>query len=140
MPMPLSPETRELIIYHKKAGAKNVDIIKWLRVSKNSITRVWKLYKEENTVAPKPHNKGRKPAFCDKKMERIKAKIKEQPDITLEELVEYFNLPISISALSRKLTKLELTFKKRRCFAKNNLVPMCNGFVGSGSDTFRTLM
>ena len=140
MPMPLSPATRELIIYHKKAGAKNADIIKWLHVSKNSITRVWKQYKEEKTVAPKPHNKGRKPAFCDKKMERIKAKIKEQPDITLEELVEYFNLQISISALSRKLTKSELTFKKRRCFAKSNLVPMCNGFEGSGSDTFRILM
>ena len=103
---------REKIVYHKKAGAKNAEIIKWLRVSKNSITRIWKLYKEENTIAPKPHNKGRKPAFCDKKMEQITAKIAEQPDITLDELVEHFKLNISISALSRKLTKADLTFKK----------------------------
>jgi transposase len=132
MPMPLSAEMREKIIYHKKAGAKNADIIKWLRVSKNSITRIWKLYKEENTVAPKPHNKGRKPAFCEKKMEQIKSKIKEQPDITLEELVEYFNLNISISALSRKLTKLDLTFKKRHCSVKNSSVRTLHGCEASG--------
>lgn len=132
MPKPLSQEIREKIIYHKKSGAKNEEIAKWLRVSRASVKRIWKRYKEENTIEVKKYKSGRKPAFCDKKMEKIKAKIKEQPDITLEELVEYFNLNISISALSRKLTKLELTFKKRRCFQKGNSVLMSNGFVVSG--------
>ena len=136
MPSPLSQEMREKIIYHKKAGSKNADIIKWLRVSKNSITRIWKQYKEEKTVAAKPHNKGRKPAFCDKKLEKIRAKIGAQPDITLEELVEHFKLNISISALSRKLSKLDLTFKKRRCFQKNNSALTSNGFGASGWDIF----
>ena len=133
---PLSQEIREKIIYHKKVGAKNAEIIKWLRISKNSITRIWKLYKEEKTVAAKPHNKGRKPAFCDKKLEQITAKISEQPDITLEELVEHFNLNISISALSRKLKKLDLTFKKRHFFQKSNSARLSNGFGASGWDIF----
>jgi len=132
MPMPLSQKIRENIIYHKKTGAKNADIIKWLRVSKNSITRIWKQYKDENTITPKPHNKGRKPAFCDKKMEQIKAKIAEQPDITLEELVEHFKLNISISALSRKLTKSDLSFKKRHYFVKNSSARTSNGFAANG--------
>jgi putative transposase len=140
MPKPLSQETREKIVHHKKSGAKNAEIAKWLRVTTRSVEKIWKLYKEQNTIAPKPHNKGRKPAFCDKKMEQIKAKIKEQPDITLEELVEYFNLNISISALCRKLKKLELTFKKRHCSAKNNSDPMSNGLEASGSDIFHILM
>jgi transposase len=137
MPKPLPKELREKIIHHKKNGVKNIEISKWLMINEKSIRRIWKKYQEENTIEPKPHNKGRKPAFCDKKMEKIRAKIKEQPDVTLEELVEKFNLSISISALSRKLTKLDLTFKKRRYFVKNSFVLMCNGYAASGSDIFR---
>jgi len=132
MPMPLSQEIREKIIYHKKNGEKNAEIAKWLRVSIDSVKRIWRTYREKNTVKPKPHNKGRKPAFCSQKMEKITAKIKEQPDITLEELVEEFHLKISISALSRKLTKTDLTFKKRRCFVKSNFALTSNGCGESG--------
>jgi len=112
MPVPLSPETRTKIVYHKKAGAKNREIAKWLCVTERSVEKIWKLYKEQNSIAPRPHNKGRKPAFGDDVMNQIAVKIEEQPDITLEELVEAFDLKISISALSRKLKKLDLTFKK----------------------------
>ena len=136
MPIPISQEMREKIIYHKKAGEKNADIIKWLRVSKNSITRIWKQYKEEKTIEPKPHNKGRKPAFYEKKLEAIRAKIAEQPDITLEELVEHFSLNISISALSRKLKKINLTFKKRHCSQRSSSARLSNGFGVSGWDIF----
>jgi len=80
---------------------------------------MWKQYKEKNTIAPKPHKKGRKPRIDEAAMEKITADISEQPDITLEELVEKFELKISISALSRKLTKLDLTFKKRHYLPRN---------------------
>ena len=136
MPTPLSKELREKIIYHKQNGEKNIEIAKWLQINEKSIRRIWKKYTEQNTIEPKPHNKGRKPAFCSEKMEQITAKIKEQPDITLEELVEHFRLDISISALSRKLTKLKLTFKKRHCFQKSNSELMYNGLEASGWDIF----
>ena len=136
MPPPLSTETRELIIYHKENGAKNDEIAKWLQVTTRSVEKIWKLYKEENTIEPKPHNKGRKPAFCKKKLEAIATKIGEQPDITLEELVEHFNLNISISALSRKLKKLNLTFKKRHCSQKSSSARLSLGFGASGWDIF----
>jgi len=123
MLIPLSKETREKIVYHKKSGARNTEIANWIRVTTRSVKRIWKLYKEKNTIEPRPHNKGRKAAFDDGTMIKIRAKIKEQPDITLEELVEEFSLNISISALCRKLKKQDLTFKKRRCFVKGNSVP-----------------
>jgi transposase len=139
MPMPISKEKRELIIYHKKKGAKNREISEWLQITERSVERILKLYREEKTIAPKPHNKGRKPAFCRKKMERIIEKIREVPDITLEELVEEFNLKISKSALSRKLKKEGLTLKKRHYFVKNSSVPTCSGCGESGSDTLGIL-
>jgi transposase len=136
MPVPLTKEVREQIIFHKQNGETNTDISKWLMISARSVTRIWSLYKAQNSINPKPHNKGRKGAFCEAKMEKIRAKIAEQPDITLEELVEHFKLNISISALSRKLTKLDLTYKKRRCFQKSNSDLMSNGFGASGWDIF----
>jgi putative transposase len=136
MPMPLSQEIREKIINHNKNGANNKEIVKWLQVSKSSVERILKLYREENTIEPKPHNKGRKPAFGSEKLKEITSKIREQPDITLEELIDHFELDISVSALSRKLTKLNLTFKKRHCFQKSNSALTCNGFEASGWDIF----
>ena len=132
MPMPLSKEIREKIVYHKQQGAKNAEISKWLLFSIDSVKRIWKLYKKNKTVASKPHKRGRRPAFCDKVMNKITAKVKEQPDITLAELIAEFKLTISVSALSRKLINKDLSFKKRRCFQKNNSVPMSSGFGESG--------
>jgi transposase len=132
MPTPISLELRKKIIKHKQNGEKERDIAKWLVINQSTVTKIWRQFREEKTIENKVHKRGRKPAFCEKKMEKVKAEIKAQPDITLEELVEKFKLNISISALSRKLTKLDLTFKKRRYFQKNNSALTCNGFAASG--------
>ena len=47
MPKPLSQDIRNLIIYHNKNGAKNTEIVKWLCVSKASVERILRLYREE---------------------------------------------------------------------------------------------
>ena len=112
MPSPLSNEMRKKIIHHKQNGEKESDIAKWLVINQSTVTKIWRQYREENSLETKVHKRGRKPAFRNEKMEAIRAKIAEQPDITLEELVEVFDLKISISALSRKLSKTDLSFKK----------------------------
>ena len=132
MPMPLSQETRNKIVFHKTNGETNVDIALWLMINEKSVRRIWRLYKKQNSVEPLPHNKGRKPAFGQDVMDKIIAKIEEQPDITLEELVEEFDLKISISALCRKLKKLDLNFKKRHYFQKNSNVKTFKNFVKNG--------
>jgi transposase len=132
MPAPISSELRKKIIMHKQNGEKERDIAKWLLINQSTVTKIWKQFREENTIENKVHKRGRKPAFCNNKMTKIREKIKKQPDITLDELVEHFKLNISISALSRKLTKLDLTFKKRRCFQRNSSALMSSGFGESG--------
>jgi transposase len=132
MPKPLSPKMRELIVYHKEKGATNAETAELLQVNAKSVKRIWKRYREENTIVPKPQNSGRKAAFCEAKLNKIAEKIREQPDVTLEELVEVFSLNISISALSRKLIQRNLSFKKRRYFVKNSSARTCNGFAVNG--------
>jgi len=137
MPKPLHQEIREMIIHHKKNGKTNREIGKWLCISERSVERIVRLQREKNSVEAKPHNKGRKPAFEDGVMEKITTKIKEQPDITLEELVEEFDLKITASALCRKLKKTDLTRKKRCYSAKDNCVPTSHGCGVNGSDICR---
>ena len=132
MPKPLPKETRENIIYHHKHGAKNTEIVKWLRVSQASVERIIRLDREGKSIEAKSYSRGRKPAFCEIVLGKITAKIKEEPDITLAELIAEFELRISVSALSRKLIKEDLTFKKRRYIRKNNSARTSNGFGASG--------
>ena len=132
MAMPLPIKIREAIVLHKMNKEKETDIAKWLCISQSSVTKTWALFKQQNSVEPKPHNRGRKPAFGQDVMDKIIVRIKEQPDVTLEELVEEFNLNISISALCRKLKKLDLNFKKRHYSQKNSNEKMCKYFDGSG--------
>lgn len=134
MPKPISQEVRELIIYHKQKGSKNAEISEWLKVSVKSVKRIWQMYRKENTIASKVNNSGRKAAFCDAKVNKITEKIQEQPDLTLEEIIKIFHINISVSALSRKLIKLDLSYKKRRYMQKNSFAPMFNGFAVSGSN------
>jgi len=46
-------------------------------------------------------------------MDQITQKIEQQPDITLKELIEEFNLQISPATLNKRLIKVDYTFKKR---------------------------
>ena len=126
MAKPISMEKRMDVIKHKQAGESTEDIAKWLFVSKRTVKRVWDKFAATGSVAPEPQNSGRKPLVGDETMDKIVSKIKEQPDMTLLELIDEFDLPISESALCRRLIKLGLTYKKnfasgrtatRRCSA-----------------------
>jgi transposase len=135
MPAPLSAETRGKIIAHKRNKEKESDIAKWLSVSESTVTKTWNQFKDSDSFESKLGTRGRKPVFGQDVMDKIIAKVKEQPDITLEELVNEFDLKISISALSRKLKKANLNFKKRLCTRKSNSVTMSKNFAESGSNT-----
>jgi transposase len=134
MPKPISQEVRELIIYHKQKRGKNAEISEWLQVSEKSVKRIWQMYRNQKTIAPRVNNRGRKAAFCEAKLKKITEKIREQSDLTLEEIIKTFHINISASALSRKLIKIDLSFKKRRYMQENDFAPMSNGFAVSGSN------
>ena len=124
MAKPISMEKRMDIIKHKQAGESTEDIAKWLFVSKRTVKRVWNKFAATGNVAPEPQNSGRKPLVSVETMDRIVSKIKEQPDMTLLELIDEFCLPISESALCRRLIKLGLTYKKKLYIRSNSNAKM----------------
>ena len=122
--LPISIKERELIIFHKSNKETNENISKWTHVSISTITRIWSRYKATGSCQPKPQNSGRKPLVSDETMDKIIAKIKEVPDMTIVELIKEFELCISESALCRRLIKCGLTYKKRHSIQSPKSVKM----------------
>jgi transposase len=118
MAKPISLEKRADIIRHMQAGRSKADIAEWLFVCVRTVTRVWNKFITVGSYGPEPQNSGRKPLVSNEAMEHVVEKIKEVPDMTLIELIDEFNLQISQAALSKRLIKLGLTYKKRRSIQK----------------------
>ena len=113
MPKALSMDMRKRIIDAKLRGDTEDVIAQEKEVNKSTITKLWALYKETGSYEPRPNPNGRKPALSPEQLTAIKNKINEQPDITLQELIDELNLPVCVSALCRTVNnKLELRFKK----------------------------
>jgi len=113
MPKPISVEEREKIVKHKQNNENEADIARGLFVSESSVTKLWARYRKTGSYLPNYANCGRKPVLNDTQTTQIKTEIEKNPDTTLLELIEKYNLPISESGLSRVFKKLGLTFKKR---------------------------
>ena len=122
MAKPISNEKRADIVKHMRAGERKDNIAKWLFVHVRTVTRVWNKYQEVGSYEPEPSNSGRKALVSEETMKQVTLKIKETPDITLRELIEEFSLGISESALCKRLIKLGMTYKKRRCIQTDGSV------------------
>jgi transposase len=113
MPNPLSNDLRKRIIEAKLRGDTEDKIAMEKEVNKSTVTKLWALYIETGSYEPRPNPNGRKPALSPQQLDQITSKINEQPDITLQELIDELNLPVCVSALCRTVNnKLGFRFKK----------------------------
>lgn len=113
MPSPLSNDLRKRIIEARNRGDTIPKIAQEKGVSESAIERLLALYRETGSYEPRPHRRGRKPRLTPERLEQVREKILEQPDISLLELIEEMHLPLCESALCRIVNdKLELRRKK----------------------------
>ena len=113
MPNPLSNDLRKRIIDAKLRGDTEDKIAREKEVNKSTITKLWALYRKTGSYEARPNPNGRKPALSPLQLEQITIKINEQPDITLQELIDELSLPVCVSALCRTVNnKLGFRFKK----------------------------
>src|SRR5436309_11743629 len=80
-------------------------------VSVTFITRLLGLRRQTGSLAPRPHQGGRHPALDKAGQQHLRQLLKEQPDLTLEELAQ--RLDCGRMAIWRALRKLKITRKKR---------------------------
>ena len=87
-----------------------------------SVRSVYNIVNRNNKTGSYEHlpltNSGRKSKLSEEQKQQIKARIKEQPDITLECLISELDLPISVSALCRQVKKWGYRVKKKQLHPK----------------------
>jgi transposase len=104
---------RKRIIEAKLRGDTEDKIAAEKEVNKSTITKLWALYRKTGSYEARPNPNGRKPALSAGQLEQIARKIDEQPDVTLQELIDGLGLPVCVSALCRTVNnKLGYRFKK----------------------------
>ena len=96
---PISKEKRSQLIASKERKETESDIAKWLQISKSTVGKIWKLYKDTGNYLPSPYP-GREPIMSADKFEEVKVLIAKKTDSTLDEIIEELSLPIRKSRLS----------------------------------------
>jgi transposase len=82
-------------------------------VAESTVYRLVAQKRKTGSLALKLSTRGVKSRLSPFMVEQIKQKIKEAPDITLQELIDELNLPIKVSALCEFIVhKLKLKRKK----------------------------
>jgi len=108
-------QLRERVVAARKEGHSAQEVSKWFHVSKRSVERYWKSYKETGGVMPKQRG-GYRHSCLEKHDQALREWISQQPDLTLHEIqqrcLEEFGIRIGINALWKRLDKLGLSFKK----------------------------
>ena len=92
------------------------DIAKQFQVTTRWIQKLRQQRQQEGSIAPKPQNQGRKPAFRAKHLKQLDDFVKRYPDATLEEIRESFadRVNCSIVTIHNTLKRLGWRYKKNR--------------------------
>lgn len=127
-------ELREKIMDARERGITVAEIAKVSGVSERTIYRYTELYRETGGVsARKRKAHGPKPIVDGEGLRKIESLLLEKPDITMKELRDELQIPLSTSHLSRIVhTKLGYTFKKRWYMPANKLDRMCSSNGNAG--------
>jgi len=112
-----SIDLRKRVLAAYDSGTYSLNqVAKQFQVTTRWIQKLRQRRKQEGSIAPKPQNQGRKPAFQGKNLKRLEQFIKAHPDATLEETKQHFSgvVNCSIVAIHQTLKRLDLRYKKNR--------------------------
>lgn len=122
----LSTEIRERIVAGYKRVKSAKIIAKSYGITEREVYRLVKLKKDTGSVETQVHKSGRKSKINDTELENIKKVIDEQPDITLNEIIEKLGLNCSESTMSRIVRKkLGYSRKRKVIYASEQKRPRC---------------
>ena len=113
MPKPLSNDLRKRIIDAKLRGDTEDKIASEKDVNKSTVTKLWALYRSSKSYAPRLNTGGRKPRLSEQQLAQVRQAIICRPDITLQELIDRFCLPVSVPALCKTI-KYKLKFRLKK--------------------------
>lgn len=117
----LSNEARKIIIKAHEKGYKTAEIAYIFDVDVSSINKLLRQYKETGSYELRTHERGRKAALTDNDRKNIFALIDENPDITINEIIEKLNLKLKNEAVR----KMGYVYKKKTLHASERERSRC---------------
>lgn len=116
MSRPLDIRVREAIVKSHAAGFTYAEIAAQLGVGEASVSRMLRLHREKESVAPRPRGGGNFSPIQGEVADLFLKLVKELPDATLDELTEALsqsNVKTSRSSVIRALERFGFSRKKR---------------------------
>ena len=110
---PIPTYLREKMVAAVNTGALKAEVARRFGVSHTVVAKFVKLAEAGESLEPKPRSGGPPPTLTEADRERLVEAVDEQPDATLEELIDLCDLKVSASTVSRELAKLDRTRKRK---------------------------
>jgi transposase len=121
---PISLDVRRLVFAAAQEGKlSRTEISTRYSVCRSWIRRLLQRFRETGSIASLQHGGGRPPILDETDLERLRALSEEQPDATLNELLDRLGEPVCQMTICRALKKLRLPLKKRRTTPANRIGP-----------------
>lgn len=111
----LSLDLRQRIVtcYQNEEGSYKVLAARFA-VSRAVVGKLVRQHREQGTLQPQVHLRGRKPVIRGQILERLRKHLVEHPDATLEERIEALGLDCSLNTMWKTLRRLGWRYKKSR--------------------------
>ena len=109
---PIPIEWREKIVDAYENGQTMAELVERFCVSDQTVSNFVKRKRETGSLEAAPHGGGRWPCIEGEDARRLEQAVAENPDATLEELVEAIGVDVDPSVVHRTLERLNIT---RRC-------------------------
>ncbi len=121
---PYSKDLRERVFKAASKGLTYQEIMEQYGVSATFVYSLLKRQRETGSIEPKGHRGGMPQKFQGKDLESLRKYVKETPDATLQEILDYTGKDASIMAVSRALDRLGFTRKKSPYGQRNKIGKM----------------
>ena len=123
----LHNEARKLLVeaYEKSHDARTV--AKYFQVSTSTVYRLSGQMKKTGSVDLQTSQRGRKPALTEEDLREIDQLIMDQPDITIDEIIEKQGLSVSNETVRKAVIGLGYVYKKKSFYAAKRERVRCRG-------------
>lgn len=116
----LSNDLRERIVaaYDRGDGTRE-QIAERYNVSLGMVKKLLQQRRRTGDIAPRHRFSGAKPKITPRHQQQLKRLVRENPDMTLEELQDAIDVDCTPQAIHYVLEKMDLSLKKRRSTPPN---------------------
>lgn len=123
----LHNEARKLIVeaWDKLHSAR--EIAKCFSVNESTVYRLVERRERTGSIETQTNLRGRKSALSQGEHQAIIELVDDEPDITINEIIERLDLIVCDETVRRVLVKAGYTYKKKSLHAKEQERPRCSG-------------